>query len=54
MRLTDLLEVMTEIYLERQRIEALQPGGLVDIPPIKHGSGKDRLIFHVTVEKPAA
>jgi hypothetical protein len=48
------LEVVSEIYLEKQRIKALLPGASLQIPPIKHGSGTDRLIFHVTVEKPAA
>lgn len=50
----DLLEVVSEIYTEKQRIKALVPGASVQVPPIKVGSGADRLIFHVTVEKPAA
>lgn len=54
MKLIDVFQVVEEIYVEKQAIQALQPGQSVTLPTIKQGSGKDRLEFDVTVRKPAA
>ena len=54
MNFQEVFEVVLEILAEKRQIHALTPGGSVQLPPIKQGSGTDRLIFHVTVEKPAS